>query len=72
VTSDVNPGEAAIREGAFRAVWPARFPAQADAGCIAVRIAATYPLEGVRDAFRRLAQGHVGGKIVLLVAAPPS
>jgi NADPH:quinone reductase-like Zn-dependent oxidoreductase len=29
-------------------------------------IAATFPLDRVQDAYRRLAQGHVLGKIVLL------
>jgi NADPH:quinone reductase-like Zn-dependent oxidoreductase len=36
-------------------------------GALEVPIAATYPLDQVRDAYRRLAQGHVLGKIVLLV-----
>ncbi|WP_158230525.1 zinc-binding dehydrogenase, partial [Pseudofrankia asymbiotica] len=34
-------------------------------GEVEVRIARTYPLEGVRDAFRELEQGHTHGKIVL-------
>jgi NADPH:quinone reductase-like Zn-dependent oxidoreductase len=29
-------------------------------------IAATFPLDRVQDAYRRLAEGHVLGKIVLL------
>ncbi len=36
-------------------------------GALEVPIAATYPLHQVRDAYRRLEQGHVLGKIVLLV-----
>ncbi len=36
-------------------------------GALEVPIAATYPLDQVRDAYRRLARGHVLGKIVLLV-----
>jgi NADPH:quinone reductase-like Zn-dependent oxidoreductase len=36
------------------------------AGELEVPIAGTYPLEQVRDAYRRLAQGHILGKIVLL------
>jgi len=35
-------------------------------GELEVPIAATFPLAEVRDAYRRLAQGHVQGKIVLL------
>jgi NADPH:quinone reductase-like Zn-dependent oxidoreductase len=35
-------------------------------GELGVPIAATFPLAEVRDAYRRLAQGHVQGKIVLL------
>jgi len=35
-------------------------------GRLEVPIAATYPLEQVREAFRRLEQGHIRGKIVLV------
>jgi D-arabinose 1-dehydrogenase-like Zn-dependent alcohol dehydrogenase len=31
-----------------------------------VPIAATYPLSQVREAYRRLASGHILGKIVLI------
>ena len=42
-------------------------PGQADRGRRAGRpVAATFPLAEVRDAYQRLAQGHVQGKIVLL------
>jgi NADPH:quinone reductase-like Zn-dependent oxidoreductase len=37
-----------------------------DAGELEIPIAATFPLDQVRDAFRLLAEGHVHGKIVLL------
>jgi NADPH:quinone reductase-like Zn-dependent oxidoreductase len=37
-----------------------------DAGELEIPIAATFPLDRVRDAFRLLAEGHVHGKIVLL------
>jgi D-arabinose 1-dehydrogenase-like Zn-dependent alcohol dehydrogenase len=30
-----------------------------------VPVAATFPLSDVRDAYRRLASGHIRGKIVL-------
>jgi NADPH:quinone reductase-like Zn-dependent oxidoreductase len=36
------------------------------AGQLEVPIAATFPLEGVRDAYRLLEQGHTRGKIVLV------
>jgi NADPH:quinone reductase-like Zn-dependent oxidoreductase len=36
------------------------------AGQLEVPLAATFPLDQVRDAYRRLAQGHILGKIVLL------
>ena len=36
------------------------------AGELEVPIAATFPLDRVQDAYRRLAEGHVIGKIVLL------
>ena len=36
------------------------------AGEVEIPIAAAYPLEQVRDAFRQLEQGHIRGKIVLL------
>jgi NADPH:quinone reductase-like Zn-dependent oxidoreductase len=36
------------------------------AGELEVPIAATYPLDQVQDAYRRLAQGHLLGKIVLI------
>ena len=36
------------------------------AGELEIPIAATFPLDQVRDAYRLLAQGHVHGKIVLL------
>jgi NADPH:quinone reductase-like Zn-dependent oxidoreductase len=36
------------------------------AGELEVPIAAAYPLELVQDAYRRLEQGHIRGKIVLL------
>lgn len=35
-------------------------------GELGIPIAGTFPLAEVRDAYRRLAQGHVQGKIVLL------
>jgi NADPH:quinone reductase-like Zn-dependent oxidoreductase len=35
-------------------------------GQLELPIAATFPLERVQDAYRRLAEGHVLGKIVLL------
>jgi NADPH:quinone reductase-like Zn-dependent oxidoreductase len=35
-------------------------------GNLEVPIAATFPLEGVRTAFRQLEQGHTRGKIILL------
>ena len=37
------------------------------AGELEVPIAAAYPLDQVRDAYRRLAQGHLLGKIVLIL-----
>ena len=37
------------------------------AGELEVPIAATFPLAEVQDAYRRLEQGHMRGKIVLLV-----
>lgn len=37
-----------------------------DAGELEVPIAATYPLDQVRDAYRKLAENHTRGKIVLL------
>jgi NADPH:quinone reductase-like Zn-dependent oxidoreductase len=37
------------------------------AGQLEVPITATFPLDQVRDAYRRLAQGHLLGKIVLIV-----
>jgi NADPH:quinone reductase-like Zn-dependent oxidoreductase len=36
------------------------------AGELELPIAATFPLDRVQDAYRRLAEGHVLGKIVLL------
>jgi NADPH:quinone reductase-like Zn-dependent oxidoreductase len=36
------------------------------AGELELPIAATFPLDAVQDAYRRLAEGHVLGKIVLL------
>jgi NADPH:quinone reductase-like Zn-dependent oxidoreductase len=36
------------------------------AGELEIPVAATFPLDQVRDAFRLLAQGHIRGKIVLL------
>ena len=36
------------------------------AGQLELPIAATFPLDRVQDAYRRLAEGHVLGKIVLL------
>jgi NADPH:quinone reductase-like Zn-dependent oxidoreductase len=36
------------------------------AGELEVPIAATFPLDRVQDAYRRLAKGHLLGKIVLL------
>jgi NADPH:quinone reductase-like Zn-dependent oxidoreductase len=36
------------------------------AGELEVPIAATYPLDQVREAYERLATGHIRGKIVLL------
>jgi D-arabinose 1-dehydrogenase-like Zn-dependent alcohol dehydrogenase len=35
------------------------------AGKLEVPIAGTFPLSGVQDAYRRLEQGHIRGKIVL-------
>jgi NADPH:quinone reductase-like Zn-dependent oxidoreductase len=35
------------------------------AGQLEIPVAAVFPLAGVRDAYRRLAQGHIRGKIVL-------
>ena len=43
----------------------ARWQLAAD-GSLEVPIAATYPLEQVRDAYRELAERHTHGKIVLL------
>ena len=37
------------------------------AGELDVPVTATFPLAGVQDAYRRLEQGHLLGKIVLLV-----
>ena len=36
-------------------------------GELEVPVAGTYPLDQVRDAYRKLAEGHIRGKIVLLV-----
>ena len=36
------------------------------AGQLEVPVAATFPLSEVQDAYRRLASGHIHGKIVLL------
>jgi NADPH:quinone reductase-like Zn-dependent oxidoreductase len=36
------------------------------AGELELPIAATFPLDRVQDAYQRLAEGHVLGKIVLL------
>ena len=36
------------------------------AGELELPIAATFPLDRVQDAYRRLAEGHILGKIVLL------
>ncbi len=36
------------------------------AGELEIPVAATFPLDQVRDAYRLLAQGHIRGKIVLL------
>jgi NADPH:quinone reductase-like Zn-dependent oxidoreductase len=36
-------------------------------GKLEVPVAATYPLDQVRDAYRKLAEGHIRGKIVLLI-----
>ena len=36
------------------------------AGQLEIPVAATFPLSQVQDAYRRLAEGHVIGKIVLL------
>jgi NADPH:quinone reductase-like Zn-dependent oxidoreductase len=44
----------------------AELAADVAAGTLEVPIAATYPLERVRDAYSELAQGHTLGKIVLL------
>jgi NADPH:quinone reductase-like Zn-dependent oxidoreductase len=51
--------------GASAAVLAALAALIAD-GELEIPIAATFPLAEVRDAYRRLAQGHVQGKIVLL------
>jgi len=37
---------------------------------IRIPVVATYDLEGVHEAYTRLEEGHVGGKIVLRVAGP--
>ncbi|MBV9820303.1 MAG: NADP-dependent oxidoreductase [Solirubrobacterales bacterium] len=37
-----------------------------DAGALEIPVAATYPLDRVRDAFAELAEGHTRGKIVLV------
>ena len=37
------------------------------AGELEIPVTATFPLDQVRDAYRLLAQGHVRGKIVLLL-----
>ncbi len=37
------------------------------AGELEVPVTATFPLSQVQDAYRRLAQGHILGKIVLLI-----
>jgi len=34
-------------------------------GKLEVPVAATFPLDRVQDAYRRLAQGHILGKVVL-------
>jgi NADPH:quinone reductase-like Zn-dependent oxidoreductase len=36
------------------------------AGELEVPIAGTFPLDGVQDAYRQLARGHILGKIVVL------
>jgi NADPH:quinone reductase-like Zn-dependent oxidoreductase len=36
------------------------------AGQLEVPVAAVFPLADVQDAYRRLAQGHIRGKIVLV------
>jgi NADPH:quinone reductase-like Zn-dependent oxidoreductase len=51
--------------GASAAVLAALAALIAD-GELEIPIAATFPLAEVRDAYRRLAQGHVQGKIVVL------
>jgi NADPH:quinone reductase-like Zn-dependent oxidoreductase len=43
----------------------AELAALVDAGELEVPIAATYPLDQVRDAYRELAGNHTRGKIVL-------
>ena len=48
------------------AIW-ARLAALAAKGEITIPIAAVYPLERVRDAYRDLATRHVSGKRVLAV-----
>ena len=37
------------------------------AGQLEIPVAATYPLDQVQDAYRRLEQGHLLGKVVLVV-----
>jgi NADPH:quinone reductase-like Zn-dependent oxidoreductase len=36
-------------------------------GKLEIPVSATFPLDQVRDAYRRLAQGHILGKIVLVM-----
>ena len=72
----INPGEAAMREGAFDSIMPATFPsgqgsdlaklaAMIADGTLEVPVARVYPLSEVRDAYRELERRHTRGKIVL-------
>jgi NADPH:quinone reductase-like Zn-dependent oxidoreductase len=45
---------------------PAKLAGLIAAGELQVPIAATFPLDRVRDAYWRLEEGHILGKIVLL------
>ena len=54
------------RASARNAAVLAELAALVASGNLEVPIAATFPLEDVRAAFRQLEQGHARGKIVLL------
>lgn len=59
VKADGNVAGASVQTLTDLADWVA-------AGTLEVPIAATYPLEQVRDAYAELARGHTLGKIVLI------